>query len=118
VGIEQKQIDPVESDAIHIRGSGEFEHRIQVDGRFSTGCAFAHQTGPHGIVQFWKITVAMLSVHKIRVRKCGMKLQEIFLAGNDKMWRMKRSKGQKPRSKEESNFKHPITEKKELSINQ
>ena len=64
VRVEQKQIDAIELDAIDFRFGGEVEHGIEVDARFRAGAAFADEAGPHGIVEFGKITVSMLRAHK------------------------------------------------------
>ena len=58
--IEKENIDAIELLATDFGFRGEVEHGIQVDARFGTGTALAHQAGPHGVVQFREI-----------VRLCG-----------------------------------------------
>ncbi len=50
VGIEQKQIDAVVSDAVHFGGGGQVQHRIQIDRRLRVG-SLADESRPHRVVQ-------------------------------------------------------------------
>ena len=52
--IEQKQVDAVESRAVRLGGGGEAQHGVEIDGRLGIG-AFAHQSGPHGVVDTRKV---------------------------------------------------------------
>jgi len=51
IGMRQrkKQIDSVETRAVHFGGRREIDHRVQVDWRFRIG-AFAYQAGPHRVM--------------------------------------------------------------------
>ena len=50
VRVGEKQIDAVELDAVHRRGGGHVEHRVERDGRLAVG-TLADETRPHGVVQ-------------------------------------------------------------------
>src|SRR6059036_102891 len=52
VGLEQKNIDAVEADAIHLGGCREVEHRFKVDARFVARPAFPDKARPHRVVEF------------------------------------------------------------------
>ncbi len=55
MGVEKEEIDAVEARAVDAGFGGEVEHGVEVDAGFGAGTAFAHETGPHGVVQFRKI---------------------------------------------------------------
>lgn len=50
VRLIEEKVDAVEADPIDGGRRGEAEHRIQINRGLGIG-AFAHQAGPHGIVQ-------------------------------------------------------------------
>src|SRR5579863_6803000 len=50
MGQRKKEIDAVESHAIHLGVSGQVQHGLQVDGRLGVG-TLADQSGPHGVVE-------------------------------------------------------------------
>ena len=55
VRMEEEVVDALKFLPVHISGGREFEHPLQADRGFLTfAVAFADETWPHGIVQFWR----------------------------------------------------------------
>ena len=52
--VEQEQVHAVKLHAVHLRFGGEIEHRVEINGWFRAGAAFADEAGPHGVMKFWK----------------------------------------------------------------
>ena len=52
VGVRQaqEQVHSVELHAVHVRGGGQVQHGVEIDGRLGIR-SFADQAGPHGGVQ-------------------------------------------------------------------
>ena len=62
VRFEQEEIHAIESRAVNFSGGGQAQHGIQADGRLRIR-AFAHQAGPHGVVDAGEVVVRTRHIH-------------------------------------------------------
>jgi hypothetical protein len=60
--VEEEQIHAIEPRAVHLGGGGQAQHGVQIDGRLGIR-AFAHQAGPHGVVDAGKVRVRTRHTH-------------------------------------------------------
>ena len=55
VWIVKEQVYAVELDAADFGFGGHVEHRVEIDKRLGAGAAFADETGPGSVVEFWEV---------------------------------------------------------------
>src|SRR4029077_2181160 len=85
VWVVEKEVNAIEFDTIHGGIGSEFEHGIEVNGRFGAVTAFADEAGPHGVMKFGIVAMTMFSAHKLDdSEKRGFTLQRIGKGGNGK----------------------------------